>query len=637
MAASQGRGTSGVSVSALRDLLSSAASHAASGRVDDALAAYRGAIELAPSPELHHNVGVLLFSKGEIDGAERSFADAARLKPEWIAPALALGHLYFRAGRYADAERAFEHALSLDPNSVEATGNLGLTLQRRGRWRLALPHLERARALAPADVRAWFALRTTLLLLGRVEDALQDFLRFEPDAPLSAELVTSGLIFSRFLPDAAYEAKYLPRALDWAYRPDQAELAAVTLSRAQYCDLPRDSLRRIYEKYNELQQENRHGIPALAGVRRQGERIRVGYLSADFRAHIMGRIMRDVLASHDRSRFEWHLYSLVPSQNEDAITGEFRKLADRFVSLADLDDLAAARAIADDGVDVLVDLMGHSSFARPGIMLWKPAPVIVTHLGYHGCVGLEQVDFKLTDAYADAPDAAAYQLETPLVIDTCVLPVRRVTPADKPIATRDALGITERTIVFGAFVSMLKLSPRCLALWRDILERVPDSLLALSPQKEADRPLYLRRLSGFGIPAGRIVFIPATGDDAANRTRYAIVDIVLDTLPYTGGDTTAAALDMGVPVVSRVGIRHAERVTFSLLSHLGVTETIARSDEEYVAIACGLAGDTAWRTRVASEIAQKLPASGLADAGRYARSLEQAYMYALSQKIAKAT
>ena len=124
-------------------------------------------------------------------------------------------------------------------------GNLGLTLQRRGRWRLALPHLERARALAPADVRAWFALRTTLLLLGRVEDALQDFLRFEPGAPLSAELVTSGLIFSRFLPDPAYEARYLPRALDWAYRPDQAELAAVTLSRAQYCDLPRDSLRRI--------------------------------------------------------------------------------------------------------------------------------------------------------------------------------------------------------------------------------------------------------------------------------------------------------------------------------------------------------------------------------------------------------
>lgn len=624
-------------MSALRELISSAAGYAASGRVDDALAAYRGALELAPSPELHHNVGVLLFSKGEIAGAERSFVDAARLKPAWIVPSLALGHLYFRAGRYADAERAFEHALSLDPDSIEAMGNLGLTLQRRGRWRLALPHLERARALAPADARAWFALRTTLLLLGRTEDALQDFLRFEPTAALSAELVTSGLIFSRFLPGPAYEDKYLPLALDWTYRPDEAELAAVTLSRAQYCDVSRESLLGIYEKYNALQQQNRNGVPDLAGMLSPGERMRIGYLSADFRSHIMGRIMLDVLARHDRSRFAWNLYSLAPSQNEDALTDEFRALADRFVPLADLDDLAAARAIADDGVDVLVDLMGHSSFARPGILLWKPAPVIVTHLGYHGCVGLQQVDFKLTDNYADCADAADYQLETPLALDTCVLPVRRVAPAASPIATRESLGIGTAQIVFAAFVSLLKLSPRCLALWRDILERVPDSLLALSPQKESDRVLYLRRLSGFGIASDRVVFIPAGADDAINRTRYAVVDIVLDTLPYTGGDTTAAALDMGVPVVTRVGHRHAERVTFSLLSHLGVSGTVARSDQEYVEIACRLATDAVWRTHVASEIAANLSGSGLADAGRYAASLEDAYRRALSQKLAEAT
>src|SRR5438876_8020692 len=110
---------------------------------------------------------------------------------------------------------------------------------------------------------------------------------------------------------------------------------------------------------------------------------------------------------------------------------------------------SSAQLIAADHLDLLVDLMGHSSFSRPGIMLWKPAPVIITHLGYHGCVGLEQIDFKLTDAYTDPPDAADYQLETPLALDTCVLPVRRVTPAEKPIATRDALGIAEHTIVFG--------------------------------------------------------------------------------------------------------------------------------------------------------------------------------------------
>lgn len=618
-------------MTALGELLSAAAGHAAAGRVDDALAAYRSALELAPAlADVHHNVGVLLFARGDLAAAEQSFGAAERARPDWITPPLALGHLYFRTGRYADAERAFERARSLDPGSLEALGNLGLTLQRRGHYRLALPHLQRARELAPADTRAWFALRTNLLLLGRIEDAVQDFLHFEAGAPPSAELVTTGLMFSRFVGDPVYEAKYLPLALDWPYRPDQADLAAVTVSRIQYCDLPRDVIGRMYATYNRLQQQNRGTEPPPATRRRAGDRIRLGYLSADFRAHVMGRLMLDVIAAHDRSRFSVHLYSLAPTANEDAVTDVFRTLATRFGQLAELDDLAAARAIAADGIDILVDLMGHSSFSRPGILLWKPASLIVTHLGYHGCVGLEQVDFKLTDAFADVADASTYQLEAPLALDGCVLPVHRIAPAKEPIATRAGLGIPETAILFGAFVSLLKLSPRCLSLWREILERVPEALLALSPLKDVERPIYLRRLAGFGIALERIVFIPASDNAAADRTRYRLLDAVLDTLPYTGGDTTAAALDMGVPVVTRVGLRHAERVSYSLLVHLGVTDTAAQSDDDYVAIACRLAREPAWRKCVGEAISARLPSSGLADANRYAKSLEAAYERALA-------
>jgi protein O-GlcNAc transferase len=618
-------------VSAVHDLLAAAASHAAAGRIDAALAVYRSVLDLSPSlAEAHHNVGALLFAQGDVVAAEKSFGEAVRQKPAWIAPLLALGHVYFRSGRYAEAEDAFERAAALDAGSIEALGNLALTLQRRGRWSLALPHLERARQLAPSDTSVWFALRTNLLLLGRIEDAVQDFLRFERAAPLSAELVSTGLMFSRFLGDPAYEAKYLPLALDWPYRPDQAEIAAVTLSRIQYCDVPRAAIHRLYETYNRLQQQRRGGEPPLALTRRTGDRIRVGYVSADFRAHVMGRLLREVIVAHDQSRFEVYLYSLAPTVNEDALTVEFRELATSFVRLAELSDLAAARAIAADGVDVLVDLMGHSAFSRPGILLWKPVPVIITHLGYHGCIGLEQIDFKLTDAHADLPDAGAYQLEAPLMLDGCVLPMRRVAPASKEVPKRADLGIADDAIVLGVFVSLLKLAPRCLAIWRQILERVPDALLAFSPLQDAERPIYLRQLTGYGIPAGRIVFIPPGRDDAAGRARYRLVDAVLDTLPYTGGDTTAAALDMGIPVVTRVGERHAERVSYSLLAHLGVTDTVARSDDEYVAIACRLASDAAWRATIAAAIVSKLPGSGLAEARRYASSLETAYERALA-------
>ncbi|MEO8738990.1 MAG: tetratricopeptide repeat protein [Casimicrobiaceae bacterium] len=625
-------------MSDLRELLDGAATHVAAGRPDAALAAYRAALDLAPGlAEVHYNVGALLYAEGELAEARRSFAAAAQCRPEWIAPPMALGHAHFRTGNFVEAEYAFERARAIDPGSIEALGNLGLALQRRGRADLAHAYLERARELAPTDTTAWFALRTNWLQRGMTDQAIEDFLRFERGAPLSAELIVTGLMFSRFLGERDREAKYLPLALDWPYRPDQTDLAAVTVARAQYCDVSRDAMRRLYATYDYLQPRDASAAAASASTdpapRRADGLIHIGYLSADFRAHVMGRLLRDVLAAHDRSRFAVHLYSLTPADQEDAISAEFRAVGSGFTQLASLDDRAAARAIAAGRLDLLVDLMGHSALSRPGILLGKPAPVIVSHLGYHGCIGLREVDYKLTDAFADLSDAGAYQIETPLVLDTCVLPVRRVVPAPVPVATRESLRIADSTVVFGVFVSMLKLSPRCLDLWRQILNRVPQAVLAFSPLRDPERPLYLRRLAGFGIPAARVVFIPPGNDDAQGRTRYALLGAVLDTLPYTGGDTTAAALDMGVPVVTRVGERHAERVSYSLLAHLGVTDTVADSDERYVEIACRLADDTAWRETIAATIKARLPTSGLADAARYTVSLESAYERAIAAKM----
>jgi predicted O-linked N-acetylglucosamine transferase (SPINDLY family) len=261
--------------------------------------------------------------------------------------------------------------------------------------------------------------------------------------------------------------------------------------------------------------------------------------------------------------------------------------------------------------------------------------MIITHLGNHGAVGMRQVDFKLTDAHADLPDAHRYQIEAPLVLDRCVLPFRRVAAAPEAPVTRAGLGLGEEATVFGVFVSLLKLSPRCLGLWKRILDAVPDSVLAFSPTRPAQEALYRRRLESFGIAAERIVFVPWAQDDAIDRARYRLIDVVLDTLPYTGGDTTAAAIDMGVPVVTRVGERQAERMTYSLLAHLGVTATVAHNDGDYVAIACRLALDRPWRDAVAAEIVAALPGSGLADAEQYTRSLESAYERALALKASK--
>ncbi|MEP6996095.1 MAG: tetratricopeptide repeat protein [Betaproteobacteria bacterium] len=619
---------------ALSDLLASAAQNAAAGRVDDALANYRGALKHSPAlAEVHYNVGVLLARKGDPAAAETSLAEAVRLKPAWAQAHLALGHLYFRQARYADAERSFGRAAALLPGSVEALFNLATARDRLRRWGDALPPLKAAREIAPDNEEVWFALRGHLLLFQRDEEAFDDFRRFEPRAAPSARIVAAGLLSARIAPGTDYENRYLPLALDLPYKPGESAYAAVAVAQSQYFDVARETLLRVYQAHDRVRQAERGAIADFSAPRTPAvKHVRIGYLSADFRVHVMGRLMLEVLRRHDAERFTVHAYSLAVREIEDDVTAQFRSCCAGFRRLDDVDDASAARLIADDGIDILVDLMGHSGSSRPAILLYKPAPVIITHLGSHGAIGMRQVDFKLTDAHADLPDAHRYQIEAPLALDGCLLPFRRVAAAPEAAVTRASLGLDPGATVFGVFVSLLKLSPRCLALWRQILAAVPGSVLAFSPQRPAQYTLYRRRLESFGIAAERVVFIPWAQDDAIARARYRLVDVVLDTLPYTGGDTTAAALDMGVPVVTRVGERQAERIGYSILTHLGVTATIAHSDDEYVAIACRLANDRAWRDAIAADIVAALPRSGLADADRYTRSLEDAYERALASR-----
>jgi len=625
-------------MTSVRELLDNAAKRAAAGAIDDALAAYVAALAHSPQlAEAHYNVALLRLKKGDLAGAEASLRDAARLKPDWPQAFLGFGHLYLRQGRFEDAERAFDRAAALAPKSVEALFNQAQALDRLRAWGEALPLLRRARALAPENEDIWAALRSHLLLFQRHEEAFEDFRALEPHAKLSARIVAAGLLSARIAAGTEYEDKYLPLALDWPYRSGEAGHAGAALAQLQYFDVPRAALKHLYDTYNRLRQEERADVADLvARPERMAGPLRIGYLSADFRDHVMGRLMRDVLSRHDRSRFALHAYSLAVRETEDSVTDAFRACCERFVRLDDLENRAAAQAIAQDRLDVLIDLMGHSGSSRPGILLYKPAPVIVTHLGSHGAVGLQQVDFKLGDKHVDLPDAAEYQIETPLSLDGCVLPLRRVAPAAAAPVTREELGVGRDAVVFGTFVSLLKLSPRCLSLWRTILARAPRSILAFSPRREAHRALFLRRLASFGIGPSRVAFIPWTMDDATDRARYKLIDAVLDTLPYSGGDTTAAALDMGVPVVTRVGERAAERMSWSLLAHLGVTDTAAWTDEEYIAIACRLAQDAPWRAAIASAIAMRLPQSGLADLDRYTRSLETAYERAFALKFESA-
>ncbi len=616
-------------------LLRAAAECVAAGDRKGAIAAYRNAIALAPErAELHHDLGAVLARAHRDGEALRAFAAAARHRAEWPEPLLAQGDLLFARGRYVESAGAFEAAAARAPARLDAWVKAAKALMRTKHWSRAVQHLARARELAPANEEIWAELRTLLLRSNRDEDADADFARFEAAAAPSARTVVVALRVAMKRGDAAREEISLERALEWPFAAGDEGEVALLLALLQYVDVRQERLYAVYRTYDRLQQTRCRNVPPLAGRRGDADLpVRVGYLSASFRADVLGKLLLPVVAAHDTARFAVRAYSLAPPEAADALTAEWKDAVDEFVPLAALDDRAAAEAIAADDLDLLVDLMGHSLGARPGILRYKPARVIATHLGYPGALGLSQVDYKITDRYADTSANARWQLEALLPISVCALPLRRVQLAADSAFARAPLGIPETAIVFGAFAGVLKLSLRCVAAWRRILDAVPDAVLAFSPLRDDDRIAIERRVTGLGLSADRLAWIPYRhGDDAFNRARYAVVDIALDTLPCTGGDTTATALDAGVPVVTRVGARHAERMSYSILMHLSLTQTIAQTDDGYVDLAVRLATDAAFRDEVRAQVSMAMAEPAVTDPARYARALEDAYARALAAK-----
>ncbi len=613
--------STGSNPQALAESFAEAAALAEAGRLVDALERYSELAAAHPAvPEIQFNRAVVLAQLGRPEDAVAGLHAAGELRPGWAAPPLALGHLLFQQRRYEEAAHQFAAAAERAPDSIEALTNVGVALTTLRRPADALASLQRARELAPANEEVWYALRRALILNGQEADALADFLRFKVGAAPTARLIAVGLASARQLEGEAAEQHYLRLAQEWQYEVGDLDALGSVLGRLQYHDVAREDLLRLYQRYDELMQEARPERMDLAPLPPGVPPLRVGYLSADFRDHVMGRIVHDVLVHHDHERVLPFLYSLAPPGTADALTDSFRERAAGFVDLWPLGEEEGARRIANDELHVLVDLMVHSNWARPGILVHKPAPVIITHLGNHGAIGLRQVDFKLTDARADVADAGAFQLEQPLPMAVPVIPIRRVTAVgEAPARWPDV------DIAFGAFANLPKLSPRCLRAWSAILGSVPRSALVFSPFQTWERDMLLRRCASFGIAAAQLRFLPATMNEGRDRARYRVLDIVLDAFPYTGGDSAASALSEGVPFVTRRGVRHAERVAAGLLTQLGVTELIADNDEDYVAIAVRLATDRDYRGDVAAKIRAARPEDLDEAMLPYTRALEDAY------------
>ena len=595
------------------------------GQFDDAIVAYRRALQLKPDYfEAYNNLGNTLRATGQIDDAIVAFRRALEIKPDYADVRNNLGNAFRDQGHLDEAIAAYHEALRLKPDYAIAYNNLGQTLEDQGQSDEAIAAYRRALQLDPDLAGAHSNLGNALKDQGRIEEAIAAYHRALQSKPDSAEahgnlgiaLVDQGQLKPAM---AAYR-----RALE--LRPNFAAAHSNLLLGLHY--LPDSDATNLFSEH--CRWAEIHARPLAQPAARHGNdrnperRLRIGYVSPDFREHSVAFFIEGLLAAHDREQVEVFCYADLV--REDGVSERLRQSAAHWRRITGQTDAQVSELIRRDAIDILVDLAGHTAHHRLLVFARKPAPVQVTYLGYCDTTGLSVMDYRITDALADPPGATEHLYTEQLVRLPDSMWCYR--PPDYSPAVHPPPILRSGYITFGCFNVRPKITDAVLALWVGLLHAVPGSRLLLKNLgfRDASVQQGMRDLlAAAGIPSGRVELAGPVPTMQEHLEYYGRVDIALDTFPYHGTTTTCEALWMGVPVVTLAGRTHAARVGVSLLTTVGLPELVAASPDEYVKIAAALAADVPRLAALRTSLRARMAASPLLDATRFARHVEVAY------------
>ena len=595
------------------------------GRFAEAAAALRRAVILKPDfPEAHYNLGCTLTDEGRLDEAICAYREAIRLKPELAEAHSNLGNALRDKGSPDEAIAACRRAIALRPDFADAHGNLGNALRDHGDPDGAISAYRRAILLKPDFADAHSNLGAALTETGDPAAAIaacRRALQIQPNLAaahnnLGIALAEAGQLHEAI---AAYR-----RALH--LKPDFAE-AHSNLLYHMHCPPASDAegLFREHCRWAEIHARplENHGGPH-ANDRNPERRLRIGFVSPDFRNHPVAFFLEGLLCACDPSQLEVFCYANLGRGDE--VTERLRKHVHAWRNIVGLKDAEAAALVRQDGIDILIDLAGHTAGNRLLLFARKAAPVQVTFLGYCDTTGMNAVDYRLTDHHAD-PAGATEPLHTERLVRLprtawCFRPLEP-SPEVTPLPA-----LSSGHIIFGCFNARRKVTDEALSLWSRLLNEVPGSRMLLKGSGYSGSSVqeHIRAtLASAGIAPERVEFLGRTPKVAEHLAAYRHMDIALDTFPYSGTTTTCDALWMGVPVVTLAGRTHASRVGVSLLTNAGLTDLIAATADDYIRIAMQLASDVRRLTRLRSGLRDRLKTSPLMDASSYARAMEQAF------------
>lgn len=574
-----------------------AVAHITAGRHDQALPLLRRGADLYPGdPEMHSNLAIALAASGDYRESLASIGRALVLAPErpefHANRAVALLHL----GALDAAIDSCHAALELNPQHPDAHNTLGAALHRKRRFEEALEAFRTAVTSNPESLDAFTNFVVTLNDLGRSDEAAVCARKVLDEGELSqaeADLLLPHLC-------AAERA-----CCDWR-RADLSTALREVMQRqidqgpepffmTHIENIDRATLRQGAEVYGRAYLR-RGGVwtgetgTAHAAASEASERqLRIGFLSADFRAHPVSELAVGVYESLDRKEFAVHAYGYGP-QDSGSLRQRLEGAFDVFRNIDELSFADAADLIRRDGIDILVDMNGWTRFSRCGILGHAPAPVSASWLGFPGTLGVPGLArYLISDVVVTPPDHAGDYVEHLALMPHSYQPSSRI-PALRPPPTRQEAGLPEDAFVFCSFNQSVKITPSLFGLWCELLRRNPAAVLWLGFQSESTQANLRREAQTQGIDGGQIVFAPWR-ELAEHLARLPLADLALDTFPYGSHTTGSDMLWAGVPLVAHRGDTFAGRVSASLLEAVGLPDLVARSDAAYLALADALAKD----------------------------------------------
>lgn len=558
------------------------------GRFEDACTSLRRAIELDPySAEAHNNLGNALRQLGQYDESLKSFERALLLRPDFAQAANNAGVALSDRGFFPEAAKYFRRAVESDPEFVEALLNLGACLRHCDDLMGTIECFDRARRLEPDNKKAHAYLGLALLEVGRIENglaALNHALEIDPGYARARSNYLFGLNYRSGMRNQELLAEH----------------------------------RRFGERYRDLPR------PAFRNSRDPDRRLRIGYVSPDFKRHSCAFFVEPLLAAHDPNAVEVFCYSDV--HLPDAVTQRIRSQVPNWRDTSKLQDPAFIEMVRADEIDIAVDLTGHTGNNRLTAFAAWLAPLQVSWLGYPATTGLNAIGYRITDAIADPEGAAdADHSERLIRLPRTFLCYR---PSGDAPDVAPLPSLAGHPFTFGSFNNLPKINEEVIDVWAEILRKTPGSRLLLKSrglgcQDAAER--ILRAFGDLGIAADRIELITWLRNPGDHLALYSRIDLALDPFPYNGTTTTCEAMWMGVPALTLAGERHAARVGASLLTQVGLEHLIVRTRRDYVARAVQLVAAPQELAAIRSGLRDRMAASPLCDAAAFARDMEAAY------------